>query len=251
MIFMAIGGLLGLLGGKDRPPIVPGIWVSDAGSGLLAVVGILTALIVRQNTGKGQFLDIAMLDSVLYLLATVSGFQRSSGEHAQENMINSPVSPGYNIYETGDGKYLALGTFRPQSWKALCRVLDRNDLIDQQWATGQKRVETISILEEIFRTKNRDEWCQQLRELDIEVGPVNSLEEVFEDPQVLHRRMAVEVEHPMAGRMRQIGLPIKFSETPGQISGPAPLIGQDTETILLEIGYSEREIEDFRGAKVI
>lgn len=251
MIFMAIGGLLGLLGGKEHPPIVPGIWVSDAGSGLLAVVGILVALIARQKTGKGQFLDIAMLDSVLYLLAAVSGFQRSSGEHAQENMINSPVSPGYNIYETGDGKYLALGAFRPKSWQALCRALDRNDLIDQQWVTGQRRVETISILQEIFRTKNRDEWYRQLRELDIEVGPVNSLEEVFDDPQVLHRRMVVEVEHPMAGRMRQIGLPIKFSETPGQIRGPAPFIGQDTEAILLEMGYSEAEIEEFRSAKVI
>ena len=251
MIFMAIGGLLGLLGGKGRPPIVPGIWVSDAGSGLLTAVGILTALLARQNTGQGQFLDIAMLDSVLYLLATVSGFQRPSGEYAQENMINSPVSPGYNIYETRDGKYLALGTFRPQSWRALCRALDRNDLIDQQRATGKKREETISLLQETFLTKDRDEWFHQLRDLDIEVGPVNSLEEVFDDPQVLHRRMAVEVMHPIAGQMRQIGLPLKFSETPGQIKGPAPFIGQDTEAILMELGYSEAEIENFRGAEVI
>ena len=251
MIFLAIGGLLGLLGGKDNPPIVPGIWISDTGSGLLAVVGILTALIARQNTGQGQYLDLAMLDSVLYLLATVSGFQKSSGEFAQEDMINSPVSPGYNIYETGDGKYLALGTFRPQSWRALCQALGKNDLIDQQWATGQKRVETISILQETFRTKSRDEWCQLLKELDIEVGPVNNIGEAFDDPQVLHRQMVVDIEHPMAGQMRQIGLPFKFSETPGQIKRPAPLIGQDTEAILMEMGYSEKDIGEFRDAEVI
>ncbi len=251
IIFMAIGGLLGLLGGKDHSPLVPGIWVADAGSGLLAVVGVLTALIARYNTGKGQYLDIAMLDSVLSLLATVSGFQRSSGELAQENMINSPVNPGYNIYETKDEKYLALGIFRSVSWRTLCQALDRNDLIDQQWATGKRREETISLLQKTFRTKNRDEWYRQLRDLDIEVGPVNSLEEVFNDPQVLHRRMAVEVEHPTAGRMRQIGLPFKFSETPGQIRRPAPFIGRDTETILLELGYSGAEIEELRGAEVI
>lgn len=251
MVFLAIGGLLGLLGGKNNPPVVPGIWVSDACSGLLAVVGILTALISHQNTGKGQYLDLAMLDSVLYLLATVSGFRKSSGEFAQEDMMDNPVSPGYNIYETADGKYLALGTFRPQSWRTLCQALDRSDLIDQQWAAGDKRVETISILQEAFRTKDRDEWYQQLRDLDIEVAPVNSLGETFDDPQVLHRQMVMDVEHPIAGQMRQIGQPFRFSETPERIKRPAPYIGQDTEAVLMEIGYNESEIRDFRAAEVI
>ncbi len=251
MIFLALGGLLGLLGGKNNPPVVPGIWISDACSGLLAVVGILTALIARQNKGKGQYLDLAMLDSVLYLLATVSGFRKSSGEFAQEDMMNNPVSPGYNIYETADGKYLALGTFRPQSWRTLCQALDRSDLIDQQWAAGDKRVETISILQETFRTKNRDEWYQQLRDLDIEVAPVNSLREAFNNPQVLHRQMVMDVKHPIAGQIHQIGLPFKFSETPGQIKRPAPYIGQHTDAILMEIGYSESEIREFRAAEVI
>lgn len=251
MIFLALGGLLGLLGRDCIPPIVPGIWISDTCSGLLAVVGILTAVIARKNTGKGQYLDLAMLDSVLYQLAAVSGFRKSSGEFAQEDMINSPVNPGYNIYETADGKYLALGTFRTQSWRALCQAIDRSDLIDQQWAAGDKRVETISIFQEAFRTKNRDEWCQQLRDLDIEAAPVNSLGETFDDPQVLHRQMVIDVEHPIAGQMRQIGLPFKFSETPGQIRHPAPFIGQDTEAILMEIGYDETEIGGFRAAEVI
>jgi crotonobetainyl-CoA:carnitine CoA-transferase CaiB-like acyl-CoA transferase len=251
MIFLALGGLLGLLGGKNNPPVVPGIWISDACSGLLAVVGILTALIARQNKGKGQYLDLAMLDSVLYLLATVSGFRKSSGEFAQEDMMNNPVSPGYNIYETADGKYLALGTFRPQSWRTLCQALDRSDLIDQQWAAGDKRVETISILQETFRTKNRDEWYQQLRDLDIEVAPVNSLREAFNNPQVLHRQMVMDAKHPIAGQIHQIGQPFKFSETPGQIKRPAPLIGQHTDAILMEIGYSESEIREFRAAEVI
>ena len=251
MIFLALGGVLGLVGGKNNPPVVPGIWIADACSGLLAVVGILTALIARQNTGNGQYLDLAMLDSILYLLATVSGFRKPSGEFAQEDALDSTVSPGYNIYETADGKYLALGTFRPQSWRTLCQALDRRDLIDQQWVAGDKRSETISILQEAFRTKNRDEWYQQLRDLDIEVAPVNSIGEAFDDPQVLHRQMVNDVEHPVAGQMRQIGQPFKFSETPGRIEQPAPYIGQHTDAILMEIGYSESEIGDLRAAAVI
>ncbi len=251
MIFLALGGVLGLVGGKNNPPIVPGIWIADACSGLLAVVGILTALIARQNTGKGQYLDLAMLDSVLYLLATVSGFRKPSGAFAQEDALDSTVDPGYNIYETADGKYLTLGIARPQSWRALCEILDRNDLIDQQSAAGDKRVEIIAILQDAFRTKNRDEWCQQLRDLDIEVAPVNSLEEAFDDPQVLHRQMVIDVEHPIAGQMRQIGQPFKFSDTPGRVERPAPYIGQHTEAILAEMGYSESEISDLRAAAVI
>lgn len=251
LIFMAIGGLLSLIGEKDHPPIVPGIWVSDAGSGLLTTIGILTALIARQNTGRGQYIDIAMLDGALSLLSTVSGFQRPSGEPAQAEMLERDVMPGYNVYEAGDGKYLALGTFRPQSWQALCQALGRNDLVDQQWARGAKRDEIISFFQESFRTKTRDEWCQLLRELDVEVGPINNLQEAFADPQLLHRRMVVDVDHPIAGKMKQVGIPLRFSETPGEIRGPAPSIGQDTRAILLELGYHEGEIEGFRKAKAI
>jgi crotonobetainyl-CoA:carnitine CoA-transferase CaiB-like acyl-CoA transferase len=251
LIFMAIGGLLGLIGKKDHPPFVPGLWVSDAGSGLLTTIGILTALISRQNTGKGQYIDIAMLDGVLSLLSTISGFQRPSGEPAQAESLETAVMPGYNVYQAKDGKYLALGTFRSQSWEALCQALGRKDLIDKQWAGGAKRDEIISFFEESFRTKTRDEWCQLLRELDVEVGPINSLREVFADPQLLHRRMVVEVEHPTAGKMKQVGIPLQFSETPGRLKSPAPSIGQDTKTILRELGYHEEEIDTLRKTKAI
>jgi len=251
LIFMAIGGLLGLIGEKDHPPIVPGIWVSDAGSGLLTTVGILTALIARQKTGEGQHIDIAMLDGVLSLLSTISGFQRPSGELAQAEMLEGVAMPGYNVYEAKDGKYLALGTFRPQSWEALCQALGRKDLVDQQSARGAKRDEIISFFQESFLTKTRDEWCRLLRELDVEVGPINSLQEVFADPQLLHRRMVVEVDHPIAGKMKQVGIPLQFSKTPGQIRSPAPSIGQDTKAILRELGYHKEEIEALRKAKAV
>lgn len=251
MVFMAIGGLLGLMAEKDRPPRAPGIWVSDAGSGLLTAIGILTAIVARYKTGQGQYIDMAMLDGVLSILTTISGFLRPSGKPAQEQYIGGWVVPGYNVYETQDKKYLALGIFRPQSWQALCQLLGREDLVDHQWATGEKHAEILSFLQETFRTRTRDEWCRTLRELDVEIGPVNSLPEVYADPQVLHREMVVEVDHPTAGKMSQVGIPIKFSETPGKLRNPAPSIGQDTESILKELEYDEKGIQALRDAQAI
>lgn len=245
LIFMAIGGLLSLIGG--HPPIVPGVYVSDVGSGLLATIGILTALVARHKTGKGQLVDVAMLDGMVSWLSTISGVQRLS----EEQEMPSWVMPGYNVYETKDGKYLALGIFRPQSWQSLCQTLGREDLIDQQWAMGAKLEEMLAFFQKTFRTKTRDEWYHLLRDLDVEVGPVNSPQEVCSDPQVLHRRMVVEVEHPIAGRVKQVGIPIKFSETPGQIRGPAPTIGQDTEAVLQELGYDKEGIEGLRHVQAI
>ena len=250
MVFMAIGGLLGLLPGKGRTPIVPGIYISDAGSGLLAAVGILAAVVARERTGKGQHIDLAMLDTVLSMLSTVSGGQRPSGEPLQAETLGV-TTPGYNIYETKDGKHLALGIFRPQSWQALCQALGCEDYIEQQRATGETQGKIVSFLKDAFRTKTRDEWCRELRDLDVEVGPVNHLPDVFSDPQVLHRRMVVEVEHPVAGKIRQIGFPLKASETAEHIRRPAPCIGQDTEAILEELGYNQDQIAAMKNAQAI
>jgi crotonobetainyl-CoA:carnitine CoA-transferase CaiB-like acyl-CoA transferase len=225
--------------------------VSDAGSGLLATIGILTAIIARQKTGQGQYLDLAMLDGVLSLLTTISGFIRPTGQLAQAEYLSGGVLPGYNIYEAKEGGYLALGIYRPQSWQTLCQTLGREDFIDHQWATGEKQREIISFLEEVFRTKTRDEWCRQFRELDIEVGPVYSLPEVYDDEQVLAREMVVKIDHPLAGHMRQIGIPFKFSKTPGRIRRPAPVVGQDTEAILRDLEYDDAGIEMLRNAGAV
>jgi crotonobetainyl-CoA:carnitine CoA-transferase CaiB-like acyl-CoA transferase len=250
MVFMAIGGLLGLFPGKGRPPLVPGIYVSDAGSGLLAVIGILLGVTAREKTGKGQYIDLAMLDGALSMLSIVSGGLRASGEPYKGDMPGM-VMPGYNVYETRDGKHLALGIFRPRSWQTLCQALGREDFVEHQWATGSKQAEIFSFFEEVFRAKTRDEWCGQLRELDVEIGEVNSLPEVYSDPQVLHRQMVEEVDHPVAGKSRQIGIPIKLSETPGRIRRVAPCIGQDSEAILQELGYDKQQIDALTKAQAI
>jgi crotonobetainyl-CoA:carnitine CoA-transferase CaiB-like acyl-CoA transferase len=247
IVFMAISGLLALVGGLNRPPIIPGLYLSDTATGLLATIGILTALLVRERTGKGQHLDISMLDGAFSWLALAYGNQYPG----QEPPVLMGPLPGYNVYQTKDGKYIALGIGRPQSWENLCQALDREDFIEYQWVMGEKREEIMSFLKRIFKTKSREEWLSQLQALDIEIGPVNTPLEAFFDPQILHRQMALEVNHPIKGKVRQVGIPIKFSETPGEIRGAAPLIGQDTQEALEGLGYTRKRIEQLRKAQAI
>lgn len=247
LVFMAISGLLALLGGTNEPPIVPGLYLSDTAAGLLATIGILTALLVRERTGKGQHLDISMLDGAFSWLALAYGSQYPGHKPP---VLMGP-SPGYNIYQTKDGKYIALGIGRPQSWEKLCKAMDREDFVDYQWVMGEKREEILSFLKRIFKTKSREEWFSKLQALDIEIGPVNTPLEAFLDPQILHRQMALEVNHPIKGKVRQVGIPIKFSETPGEMRGAAPLIGQDTQEALEGLGYTRERIEQLRKAQAI
>lgn len=247
LVFMAIGGLLALIGGPNEPPIVPGLYLSDTAAGLLATIGILTALLVRERTGKGQYLDISMLDGAFSWLALTYGSQYPG----QEPPLMMGSSPGYNVYQTKDGKYIALGIGRRQSWDSLCKALEREDFVDHQWVTGEKREGMLSFLKQTFKTKTREEWLSRLRALDIEIGPVNTPFEAFSDTQILHRQMALEVNHPLKGKIRQVGIPIKFSETPGEIRGAAPLIGQDTQAVLEGLGYTRERIEQLRKAQVV
>jgi len=244
IIYMAMSGLLGLLGECEGQPIMPGLYISDMGAAaMFTTIGILTALVAREKTGKGQFIDVSMLDGVVSWLAGIRPEYFVGGEPFPA------ASPGYNIYKTKEGKYIALGIGRPQSWETLCKVLGREDLVNQQM--GGKGDEVSSFLRQAFLSKTRDEWLAELRDLDVEIGPVNNLDEVFADPQVLHREMIQEVDHPIVGKTRQIGFPIKFSETPGQIRSPAPFIGEHTEEVLQDLGYAREQIDELRQGQVI
>ncbi len=253
LVFAAIGGLLSLIGGSHQPPPVPGLYLADTAAGMFSAIGILTALLARERTGRGQFVDISMLDGVVSWLSLGHGVQYpgARSDSKREDPMAAGQMPGYNIYGTGDARYLALGIGRQQSWESLCRALNRADLIDHQGATGEKREEIVSFLEQTFLTRTRQEWLELLRPLDIEVGPVNDPEEAFSDAQVLHRQMVLELDHPVRGKTRQVGLPVKLSETPGAARGAAPLIGQDTQEILKELGYAESGIEELRRAQAI
>jgi crotonobetainyl-CoA:carnitine CoA-transferase CaiB-like acyl-CoA transferase len=250
--YISIGGALGMIGWPGTPPAIPMNLIADfAGGGLYAAFAILAAIIARERTGRGQYVDMAMTDGVISLLAaTVSQYFASGvAPRPGESFLNGGV-PFYSVYETEDGQWLSIGCLEPGFWEALCRALGREDFIPYQM-NADKHPEMFDYLRREFKTRTRDEWFEYLRQFDICVGPVYSLVEVFSDPQVRAREMVVELEHPTVGKVRQVGVAAKLSETPGSVRSLAPRRGQHTEDILLDLGYSRQQIRELGGEGVV
>lgn len=251
--YISIGGALGLIGQAGGPPVLPLNFVADwAGGSLFSTIGILAALMARQKTGKGQYIDMSMTDGVVALMTNlaVDYFMTGNIPRRGEMMLNGAF-PFFNVYETKDGKYISIACAEPHLWANLCRALGREGFIPYQDDTGRKRDEIFAFLRETFRTKNRDEWFEQFKEKDICVAPVYDLDEVFTDPQIIHRKMLLELNDPVVGKVRQVGIPIKLSETPGQVRSLAPVLGQNTEEILIQLGYTKEQIAELECAGVI
>jgi crotonobetainyl-CoA:carnitine CoA-transferase CaiB-like acyl-CoA transferase len=245
--YISIGGALGMIGWPGMPPAIPMNIIADfAGGGLYAAFAILAAIIARERTGRGQYVDVAMTDGVISLLAGAVSQYFASGVAPRpgESFLNGAV-PFYCVYETRDEKWLSIGCLEPGFWEALCRALGREDFIPYQM-NADKHPEVFDYLRREFKTRTRDEWFEYLRQFDICVGPVYSLDEVFNDPQVRAREMVVELEHPTVGKVQQVGVAAKLSETPGSVRSLAPGRGQHTEEVLLDLGYSRQQIRELR-----
>lgn len=250
---LAISGILDLLGEKGRPPIVPPIMISGAGGGgINAALGILAALLRRERTGKGEYLDVSILDGLSPFLALmmseylarkeapVRGESRIGGGHAC-----------YNIYETRDGKFLAIGCLEEKFWEELCRCLGREDLREDLMAPFPRQMEMIQELKAIFLQKPREEWMMILGQYNICFSPVNSLPEALEDPQIRHRGLWFQASHPVDGDIPQQAFPVKFSQDQPELRIPPPLLGEHTQEILKTLGYTESTIENMRTNGVV
>lgn len=259
--YISIAGALGLLGTSDGPPIVPLNLLADfAGASLHGVIGILSALVARDKTGVGQYVDIAYTDGVMSLLTWfISNYFSSGAMFKKGETWLHGAYPYYGVYEAKDGKYVSLGCVEPWFWENLCRALGKEEYIPYHVSPehflhkpeGEKWEEISSSLKQVFLTKTRDEWFEFLTQKDVPVGKVYTLDEVFRDPQVLHRQMVVEIEHPTLGKVKQAGIAIKLSETPGKIRRLSPLFGEHTEEILMGLGYTQTQISELHQAKVI
>lgn len=223
---------------QDRKPINPGIQAADIGGGLVAVIGILGAIIEREkNVGKkGQYIDISMTDSVFSFMPLVAAYHFSKDSRT-ENPLHG-YFPFYSVYRTKDDKYLSVGIVEVKFWRELCRGLDRDDLMLKQWVQGEQREELFVELQKEFLKKTQSEWMGIFKNLDACVMPVNTFAEACNDPQIKARNMIVEIDHPKLGKIQNIASPIKYSRTPLKIRGLAPKRGQDTKAILNSMGYS-------------
>jgi len=220
-----------------------------------AVIGILGALVARDRTGRGQYVDISLTDSVIALLTSLAtNYFRDGVETGRGQTAVGGAYPYYNLYETKDGGFITIGCIEPWLWENLCREIGRKELIPFQFQRkhfsqppdGDRWQEVSSYLKEIFLTKTRDEWFELLSQKDIPINKVYSMSEVFTDPQVLHRQMVIEVEHPSQGKVKQVGIFVKLSDTPGKVRSLSPILGEHTDEVLTRLGYNKQRINELR-----
>jgi alpha-methylacyl-CoA racemase len=260
--YISFAGALNLIGEANRPPVVPLNIIADYGAGGKdAVIGISSALLARNKTGRGQYIDISLMDSVISLMTeTVLDIYFATGTSIKRGEHNlGGAYPYYSIYQTKEGKFITIGCLEPWLWANLCGAIGQEKFIPfsiirdryPRSADDQKVKEIHDYLKQLFLTRTRDEWFEFFRNKDVPVGKVYSLDEVFADPQVQHRRMVMELEHPTEGKVRQVGIAIKLSDTPGEVRSFPPLLGQHTDEILSGLGYSQQKIAEWRREGVV
>jgi len=249
--YISLGGALGAIGWPGTPPAIPLNIIADfAGGGLYAAFAILAAIIARQKTGRGQWVDMAMSDGVASLMTFIAQMYFGNNHVARPGVeLLNGGAPFYYAYECKDGKYLSIGCLEPWFWSELCRALDCQQFIPEQM-NRERYPEMFDYLGRRFKERTRDEWFQELRQRDICVAPVLALDEVYRDPHILARGMLAELPHPEFGTVRQTGVGPKLSDTPGAVRSLAPKRGEHTDALLREVGYSDAEIAELREANV-
>jgi crotonobetainyl-CoA:carnitine CoA-transferase CaiB-like acyl-CoA transferase len=250
--YLSYAGVLNLIGEADRPPAIPGVQFADiAGGGMNAAIGILLALLARERTGKGQYIDISMTDGMVGFLPAALFFSRLTGQEPRRaDGFLSHRYACYNTYETADGKYLSIGAVENRFWKKLCEVLKVPDFADLQYDDG-RRQEILEFMRATFKSKTLEEWEETLGDLDICWGRVQSLSDVLNDPLFQERQMVVEVEGRDGQKSKTLGVPVKLSDTPGSVRTAPLKFGESTATILVELGYTSEEINALEEKEVI
>ena len=250
--YLGYAGVLGMIGRQGDSPALSGVQIADIGGGtLMATIGILLALLARQQTNKGQFVDISLQDGAVAWLPTLAGaFFADNLIPERGNTWLTGKYAYYDAYKTSDNRYIALGAIEPHFWANLCRFLGKDEFIPLQ-SVDEKQNEMRNVLQEEFKKKSRNEWVKIFKEIDACGGPVYDLSEALDDPHVLYRKMVFEIEHPRLGNIKQLGFPVKLSETPAEVTNAPPELGEHTETILLRLGYTKENIDNFKKDGII
>lgn len=244
--FLSHSGVLDLIGEPDRPPSIPGVQIADiAGGGMNAAIGILLALLAREKTGKGQYIDISMTDGMLSMLPLTLFLRERTGQDPKrgETLLSHRYA-FYNTYETSDGRCLSIGAVENRFWKLLCEQLGVPEYAPLQYDENQ-RLEILDFMRTTFKQKTLAEWETALADLDVCWGPIQNLSEVLEDPFFREREMVVEIEEKNGQTTTTLGVPVKLSETPGSIRTAPVGFGESTASILRELGYTEDQIQSF------
>ena len=243
--YISLGGVLGMTGWPGQPPAIPVNVIGDfAAGGLYAAFAVMAAVEARHATGRGQYIDMAMSDGVMSLanLAVSDYFTSGEAPRPGRYFLNGSL-PCYNVYQTGDGKWLSIGCMEPWFWAKLCTRLGCEQFAEVQFDEA-RFPEIFEFLRARFRERKRDEWFADLRRDEICVMPVYALDEAVADPHMRAREMLVELEHPEFGSVQQVGIAPKLSETPGSVRRLPSRCGADAEEVLREANFSQAEIAE-------
>jgi formyl-CoA transferase len=251
MVLSAVGGLMWITGPQGGEPCKVGVAITDVVTGVHAAGAITAALLRCERCGRGQYIDASLLDVQIACLANIASNYLVAGKEATRwGTAHESIIP-YQVFRTQD-QPIAIAVANQKLWQNFCELIGRREWIDDpRFATNAQRVANREVLlplvAEIMAQKNCDAWMELLVAAAIPCGPVNNMQRLFADPQVLHRSMLAEVPHPTIGMLRLAGVPIKYSETPASIRRPPPLLGEHTDQILAEVlGYPSEQIDALR-----
>ena len=255
LVAQGVSGLMSITGHPNSPPAKVGVPVTDLTAGLFAANGIMAAYIHALKTGQGQMVDTSLMEAGVAYTVWESSVYFAEGEIPGPLGSAHRVSAPYQALRTKDG-YLNLGAATQPTWEQLCRAIEREDLMEDDrfrnpWDRKAREEELAALLEETFSTQDTAHWLQLLDDAGVVAGPIYNMEQVYQDPQVLARKMLVDTEDPELGTVRNIGVPVKLSATPGSIRRRAPALGEHSAEILLERGFSEEEVEGLLAEGVI
>ena len=252
LIAQGMAGVMSVTGEPGGEPVKAGIPISDLSAGLFCAVAILSAVVARQRTGRGQHIDTSLFEGALALSiwesAELWATGRTPAALGSAHRLNAP----YQALRTRDG-HITVGGNNQRLWERLCTAVGRDDLIDDpRFHTNAERMDNrpalVAELESALAARDTDDWVQVLLAEGVPAGPIHDYRQVFDDPHTLARDMVVEIEHPVEGTIRALGIPVKLSETPGGVRRAAPLLGQHTAEVLREAGVDDARIAALASA---
>jgi formyl-CoA transferase/CoA:oxalate CoA-transferase len=254
-VMQAEGGLMSITGEADGPPSRLGVAISDIVTGLFAAQGIMAALLARERTGRGQHVDVGMLDATAALLTYQAGIYFATGQAPARMGNRHPTIVPYECFRASDGDFV-IACGNDAIWRRLCAVLGLDALAeDPRFATNRDRVVNQEALrprlQEVLATRTRSEWVCALRRAGVPCGSVRSIDEVLSDPQLEARGMIADLPHPTLGAVRVIGSPVQLSDTPAYLRSAPPTLGQHTSAVLSELGYDRQAVDALRASGAI
>ena len=252
MNYLALAGVLGLTTDERGKPVIPGVQVADLAGGMVTAFAILAALMAREQTGRGQYVDVSMFDVMMSMLAIPAAhhFAGKTMDVGGKYALNGAY-PFYNVYETSDGSYMTLGALEPKFWANFCKAVGRDDLIARQFDDGERRENLFAEVRAIFNARAQSEWVELMKDADCCCEPVLSMAEAFAHAQTAARQMIGQVTTSNGELIAQLGPPYRLSDTPPVMRSSAPALGEHTDELLEAIGVDAALRERLREAGAI